>query len=148
MGAVGREEREGKAAPKETPEIAAVADAYRQASQRPVTSKTVTGLKRDAAVLLAAGLPVEWIAARAAEMPARGWVNLQQHVERSTEPLPGQRTGSQTPEERRGLPPWCGQCGDFGLNQAARVSSKWRTLGESGSGERCPRCHPDLVAAA
>ncbi|MER6694708.1 hypothetical protein [Streptomyces minutiscleroticus] len=63
VGAVGREEREGKAAPKETPEIAAVVDAYRQASRRPVTSKTVTGLKRDAAVLLAAGLPVEWIAA-------------------------------------------------------------------------------------
>lgn len=99
-------------------------DAYVSASPRPVLTQRRAALRMQAVELLAVGYPVEWLAARAAEMPAHGWVGLARHAERSTVPLPGQqraRTGpAGTPEEWAGLPPWCGRCGDGGLSTAAR----------------------------
>jgi hypothetical protein len=52
------------------------------------------------------------------------------------------------PAVKPGRPPWCGKCADDGLNTAARGNIKYRTLGENGTGEKCPRCHPDAMAIA
>lgn len=41
----------------------------------------------DAAELLAAGAPVEWLAARAAEMPERRWEDLKKHVRQTRQPM-------------------------------------------------------------
>ncbi|MFI5635073.1 hypothetical protein ACIA8E_38160 [Streptomyces sp. NPDC051664] len=125
-----------------------VVEAYAAAAGRPVINGTRARLWQAAVELLAAGLPAGWLADRAAEMPARGWVDLARHVERSTVPIPGQQQAEakSTPEQRKGLPPWCGKCGDGGLNQAARIVVRWRTLGNGGTGELCPDCHPERVS--
>jgi hypothetical protein len=58
----------------------------------------VTGSRKQlltqAQQLLAAGYPVGWLAARAAEMPANGWRDLVKHAEASRVPVPGQASGS------------------------------------------------------
>ncbi|MFI9630956.1 hypothetical protein [Streptomyces sp. NPDC052042] len=82
------EEREAAA-----PELSGadqVADAYEAAAGRRLLTSTRSGLRAQAVQLLAAGRPVEWVAARAAEMPANGWTDLIKHCERSRVPLPGQ----------------------------------------------------------
>ncbi|MFI1203560.1 hypothetical protein ACH4VR_29710 [Streptomyces sp. NPDC020883] len=68
----------------------AVVNAYAAAAQRPVTDSARRQLRDQAARLIAAGYPVEWLSARAAEMPDNNWVNLEQHAQRSRAPLPGQ----------------------------------------------------------
>ncbi|MFE3152801.1 helix-turn-helix domain-containing protein [Streptomyces sp. NPDC059218] len=71
-----------------------VVDAYEAAAGRPLLNGTRATLRAQAVELLAAGRPVEWVAARAAEMPANGWTDLIKHCERSRVPLlPGQTAG-------------------------------------------------------
>ncbi|ROP44189.1 hypothetical protein [Streptomyces sp. PanSC9] len=152
-------EREKKAAPEgQTPAVATevpqqrarsdehaaardrIVAAYAAALGRPVLNGTRGKLEGQAVELLAQGLPEDWLCDRARELAARGWADLAQHAERSTAPLP-----SEAPATRRtGLPEWCGQCGEG--TPAARLNPRFRTLGELGSGERCPRCHPAVVA--
>ncbi|WP_432189862.1 hypothetical protein [Streptomyces sp. Tue6028] len=118
-----------------------IVEAYAAALGRPVLKGTKIKLTGQAVDLLAQGLPETWLCDRAREMAARGWSNLAQHAEKSTAPLP-----SEAPtRNRHGLPDWCGQCGEG--TPAARINPRFRTLGELGSGEKCPRCHPDRVTA-
>ncbi|WP_159011532.1 MULTISPECIES: hypothetical protein [unclassified Streptomyces] len=67
-----------------------VVDAYEAAAGRRLLNGTRAGLRAQAVELLAAGRPVEWLCARAAEMPGNGWTDLIKHCERSRVPLPGQ----------------------------------------------------------
>ncbi|MFB7032273.1 MULTISPECIES: helix-turn-helix domain-containing protein [unclassified Streptomyces] len=165
VAAVVTGERETQAAPerRQTPaaaesvvnsqqqdEAGQVVAAYEAAAGLPMPSSMRAKFRQQAVEILASGRPVEWVAARAAEMPGNNWVDLIKQCAMSKVPLPGQQRGQEqrqagTPEERAGLPPWCGSCGDGGLNQAARVSARWRTLGGAGTGELCPECHPDRV---
>ncbi|WP_189959051.1 hypothetical protein [Streptomyces alanosinicus] len=115
-----------------------IVDAYAAALARPVLNGTQAKLKRQAAELLAQGLPEGWLCDRARELAWRGWSDLVQHVERSTVPINGHR-----PMSRPGLPEWCGQCGES--TPAARLNPRFRTLGSVGSGQKCPRCHPHVV---
>lgn len=94
-------EREA-ATPDGTPSMAkagtpvdVVADAYAAALGRPLSASSKGRLRKQAGELLAAGYPVEWVAARAAEMPANGWTDLSLHCERSRTPLPSQQAGPQ-----------------------------------------------------
>ncbi|MFE9413919.1 helix-turn-helix domain-containing protein [Streptomyces sp. NPDC006704] len=141
-----RSERE-KAAPPEQPPAApaagveAVVTAYSTAAGRPVVNGTKARLRRQAAELLAEGLPVEWLADRAAEMPARGWIDLERHVGHSTVPIPGQQ---QAHRPSNSLPPWCGVCGGgtdhdgTPLHDAVLRNGAFRRI----NGEPCPDCHP------
>ncbi|MCT2544302.1 helix-turn-helix domain-containing protein [Streptomyces atratus] len=71
-----------------------VVEAYEVAAGRRLLNGTRTLLRAQAVELLAAERPVEWVAARAAEMPANGWTDLIKHCERSRVPLlPGQTSG-------------------------------------------------------
>lgn len=70
-----------------------VVDAYEAAAGLPLLNGTRTSLRAQAVELLAAGRPVEWLCARAAEMPANGWTDLIKHCERSRVPIPGQGAG-------------------------------------------------------
>ncbi|MEV7471973.1 hypothetical protein AB0O20_36655 [Streptomyces kronopolitis] len=117
--------------------------AYAAALGRPVLNGTRAKLERQAVELLAQGLPEAWLSDRVREMATRGWSDLVQHAERSTVPVEGQRDESLS--GRAGLPKWCRECGEG--NPAARVNARFRTLGELGGGEKCPRCHPDRVAS-
>ncbi|MFB6962438.1 hypothetical protein ACFCYB_37020 [Streptomyces sp. NPDC056309] len=114
--------------------------AYAAALGRPVLNGTRAKLERQAVELLAQGLPEGWLADRARELAERGWSDLAQHAERSTAPLPSEAPAKGRP----GLPEWCGECGHG--TPAARLNPRFRTLGELGSGEKCPRCHPARVA--
>ncbi|MFE3996547.1 hypothetical protein ACFXPW_33415 [Streptomyces goshikiensis] len=67
-----------------------VVDAYEAAAGRRLVKGTRAALRSQAVELLAAGRPVGWLAARAAEMPGHGWVNLIKHCERSRVPISGQ----------------------------------------------------------
>ncbi|MFD3518495.1 hypothetical protein [Streptomyces sp. NPDC058657] len=87
---VTAEERERDAAVPESSEADAVVEAYVGALGRPLVNGSRVRLRKQAAELLAAGYPVGWLAARAAEMPANGWTNLALHCERSRVPIPGQ----------------------------------------------------------
>ncbi|CAL9625717.1 hypothetical protein SUDANB58_05938 (plasmid) [Streptomyces sp. enrichment culture] len=118
-----------------------IVDAYAAALGRPVLSGTRRRLESQAVELLKQGLPEGWLCERARELAARGWSDLVRHAERSTAPIEGQRA---EPGARRGLPEWCGECGEG--TAAARLNPRFRTLGELGGGELCPRCHPDRVA--
>ncbi|MFG2716584.1 hypothetical protein ACGFX2_39635 [Streptomyces goshikiensis] len=116
-------EREA-AAPEDTPSAAeaptsveAVVDAYAAALGRPLSASRRVRLWKQADELLRAGYPVEWVAARAAEMPEHGWTDLALHCERSRTPLPGQQAGpSQSPGVRAPGGP-----GAPGLSAAARA---------------------------
>ncbi|MFK4103204.1 hypothetical protein ACI2L1_24610 [Streptomyces sp. NPDC019531] len=119
-----------------------VVAAYAEALGRPVLNGTRAKLERQAVELLAQGLPEAWLCDRAREMAPRGWSNLAQHAERCTAPLPSEVSSRSRP----GLPEWCGECGQG--TPAARLNPRFRTLGELGSGEKCPRCHPDLATLA
>lgn len=115
--------------------------AYAEALGRPVLNGTKAKLDRQAVELLAQGLPEAWLCDRAREMAARGWSDLARHAEMSTAPL----TQTATKSRRSGLPEWCTKCGPG--SPAARLNPRFRTLGEMGSGEKCPDCHPDRVGA-
>ncbi|WP_124266694.1 hypothetical protein [Streptomyces sp. ADI98-10] len=86
-----QDERE-TARPEDNPagDVDRVVSAYEAAAGRSVMPRTAARLRKDAAELLAAGRPVEWVAARAAEMPANGWLDLIAHCEVSRVPIPGQ----------------------------------------------------------
>ncbi|WP_371631858.1 helix-turn-helix domain-containing protein [Streptomyces sp. NBC_00341] len=84
------EKREREAAAPEDDGADRVVDAYEVAAGRRLLNGTRTGLRAQAVELLAAGRPVEWVAARAAEMPGNGWTDLVKHCERSRVPIPGQ----------------------------------------------------------
>ncbi|WP_326701869.1 hypothetical protein OG909_32725 (plasmid) [Streptomyces sp. NBC_01754] len=84
----GEDEREA-AAPGPVGADVVVA-AYAEAFGRPLVNGSRQRLRGQAVQLLAAGYPVEWLAARAAEMPANGWRDLVQHAESSRVPVPGQ----------------------------------------------------------
>ena len=87
----GTDERE--AAAPEPVGADVVVDAYETAAGRRLLNGTRVSLRAQAGELLAAGRPVAWVAARAAEMPAQGWTDLIKHCERSRVPIPGQATG-------------------------------------------------------
>ncbi|MER5859805.1 hypothetical protein ABT131_30025 [Streptomyces sp900105245] len=118
-----------------------VVAAYAAALGRPVLNGTRSRLEGQAIELLAQGLPEGWLCDRARELAARGWSDLARHAERSTAPLPSEAPAAGRP----GLPKWCGECGEG--TPAARLNPRFRTLGELGSGEKCPRCHPALASA-
>ncbi|MFP1630027.1 hypothetical protein ACLB9X_34005 [Streptomyces sp. 5K101] len=61
----------------------AVVDAYEAAAGRRVTAGLRARLRAQARELLAAGDSVEWVKARAAEMLARGWLDLAVHCEKN-----------------------------------------------------------------
>ncbi len=67
-----------------------VVNAFETAAGRRLLNGTRAALRSQAAELLAAGRPVAWVAARAAEMPGNGWTDLIKHCERSRVPIPGQ----------------------------------------------------------
>jgi hypothetical protein len=115
-----------------------ILDAYSTALGRPVVNGTQPKLLHQAAVLLKAGYPVGWLVDRARELAAKGWTNLEKHVEHSTVPLP-----SSTKASRKGLPPWCGHCGDN--NPAAEFNPRFRTTNGLSDGPKCPNCNPALV---
>lgn len=115
--------------------------AYAEALGRPVLNGTKAKLDRQAVELLAQGLPEAWLCDRAREMATRGWSDLARHAEMSTAPL----TQTATKPRRSRLPEWCTKCGPG--SPAARLNPRFRTLGEMGSGEKCPACHPDRVGA-
>ncbi|MFF7954029.1 hypothetical protein [Streptomyces griseorubiginosus] len=154
--AVGEREikaaRRGEASEADVPQPRAGADensaggarivaAYAEVLGRPVLNGTKAKLDRQAVELLAQGLPEAWLCDRAREMAARGWSDLARHAEMSTAPL----TQTATKSRRSGLPEWCTKCGPG--SPAARLNPRFRTLGEMGSGEKCPDCHPDRVGA-
>ncbi|MFF0408691.1 hypothetical protein [[Kitasatospora] papulosa] len=87
----GADERE--AAAPEPVGADVVVDAYEAAAGRRLMNGTRASLRTQAVEVLAAGRPVAWVAARAAEMPAQGWTDLIKHCERSRVPIPGQATG-------------------------------------------------------
>ncbi|MGV9892067.1 hypothetical protein [Streptomyces sp. NPDC003395] len=84
------------AAPKEQPYSAAgeaadvVVNAYEAAAGARLVNGTRVALRAQAAELLEAGRPVDWLCARAAEMPSKGWVDLIKHCAMSKVPIPGQ----------------------------------------------------------
>ncbi|MFJ3099612.1 hypothetical protein [Streptomyces hydrogenans] len=67
-----------------------VVAAYEEASGYRMTAGVRQQFRDQALEVLATGRPVEWVAARAAEMPAKGWVDLLVQCARSTAPIPGQ----------------------------------------------------------
>ncbi|MPY36728.1 hypothetical protein FNH09_37575 [Streptomyces adustus] len=150
-------ERENEAAPEEENPLKADVPHQREASSesaaagrrivaaysaglgRPVLNGTRAKLERQAVELLAQGLPEAWLCDRAREMAGRGWTDMFRHVEMSKAPITSVTSGPSTP----GVPEWCGQCGEG--TPAARLNPRFRTLGELGTGEKCPRCHPDVA---
>ncbi|MFI6254425.1 hypothetical protein [Streptomyces sp. NPDC051016] len=113
--------------------------AYAAGLGRPVLNGTKAKLERQAVELLAQGLPEAWLCERAREMAGRGWTDMHRHVEMSKAPI----TSPSVAPDRSRVPEWCGQCGEG--TPAARLNPRFRTLGELGTGEKCPRCHPDVV---
>lgn len=95
---------EREAATPETSPADAVVEAYVAASARPVPARRRASLRRQAAALLAAGADPGWVAARAAEMPARGWTDLEVHCERWRAPeVPSQATAGSAGHRRGGM---------------------------------------------
>lgn len=151
-----RSEREKVAPPedkqRQTPAVPdtgveTVVMAYETAAGRPVINGTKAKLRSQAAKLIKEGLPAGWLADRAAEMPARGWLDLERHVGHSTVPIPGQQ---QAPRTSYALPPWCGQCGGgtdvdgTPLHEAVLRNGAFRRI----NGDSCPDCHPSMVPAS
>lgn len=92
----------GAATPESTP-ADVVVEAYVAASSRPVSVRRKQALRKQAAALLAAGADQGWVAARAAEMPARGWTDLEVHCERWRAPeVPSQATAGSAGHRRSG----------------------------------------------
>ncbi|MEU8623195.1 hypothetical protein [Streptomyces sp. NPDC048623] len=89
-GAAVAGDGERDAAAPNQDEAETVVDSFVAASMRPVLSQRRRALRAQATELLEAGYPAAWVAARAAEMPERGWTDLVAHCERSRVPLPGQ----------------------------------------------------------
>ncbi|MEU2346972.1 hypothetical protein ABZ745_35105 [Streptomyces sp. NPDC013082] len=98
----GPQGREREAAAPEPAGADVVVDAYETAAGRRLLNGTRASLRAQALELLAAGRPVAWVAARAAEMPGHGWTDLIKHCERSREPIPGQSRGER-PAEPQGM---------------------------------------------
>ncbi|MEU4352825.1 helix-turn-helix domain-containing protein [Streptomyces sp. NPDC023838] len=71
--------RERETAPPETAAADVVVAAYEAAAGQRLVSRLRKRLRTDAAEQLARGESVEWLAARAAEMPAKGWLDLARH---------------------------------------------------------------------
>ncbi|MEU7378333.1 hypothetical protein [Streptomyces albidoflavus] len=95
---------EREAATPETTPADAVVEAYVTASSRPVSARRKQALRKQAAALLAAGADPGWVAARAAEMPARGWTDLEVHCERWRAPeVPSQATAGSAGHRRGGM---------------------------------------------
>ncbi|MFF4902858.1 hypothetical protein [Streptomyces sp. NPDC001068] len=113
--------------------------AYAAALGRPVLNGTRAKLLGQAVELLDQGLPETWLCDRAQEMAGRGWTNMHRHVEMSKAPIVPAAVSNDRPR----MPEWCEECGEG--TPAARLNPRFRTLGELGTGEKCPRCHPDVV---
>ncbi|MYV66853.1 hypothetical protein GT043_13075 [Streptomyces sp. SID2131] len=91
-----------------------VVNAYVTALGRPLVNGSRERLRGQAAELLAAGYSVEWLAARAAEMPAKRWRDLIKHVDsQEPESVPAQRSASTTVASRSAVEA-CGLCDDLG----------------------------------
>ncbi|MFJ3787012.1 helix-turn-helix domain-containing protein [Streptomyces sp. NPDC090093] len=105
---------EREAAAPEAAGADVVVDAYVTALGRPLVNGSRERLRGQAAELLAAGYSVEWLAARAAEMPAKRWRDLIQHVEsQEPESVPAQRSASTTAVSRSAVEA-CGLCDSLG----------------------------------
>lgn len=122
--------------------------AYAAACGTSADNGDLARLQAQAVVLLGKGLPEAWLCEQVQVMAANGWKDLIKHYNhpKVTPPTPSL--------ESRGIPEWCGECAggrDWAgepANPAARFNPKFRTLGEFGGGEKCPRCHPERVSAA
>ncbi|MDX3232859.1 hypothetical protein [Streptomyces sp. ME19-01-6] len=126
----GEREEASKDEPPEV-DVRAVLDAYADAIGRPVINGTRRQLTEQAIELVAAGMPVWWLADRAREIAARGWTDLAKHCERST--VPTQR------KDPSGAVPWCKECD--GPNTRMRYTADYQL-------EQCPACNPVALAAA
>ncbi|MFI1608063.1 hypothetical protein ACH4YN_39150 [Streptomyces griseofuscus] len=82
--------REREAAAPEVSGADVVVHAYEAAAGRRLVNGVRARLRAQAAELLAAGDSVEWVAARAAEMPANGWLDLAVHCEKNRPKMPRQ----------------------------------------------------------
>lgn len=103
--------------------------AYTQALARPALRSTAERIRRDAAQLLADGLPAWWLADRARELAEKGWSDLIKHCERSTVPVEAQRPAD--------VDKPCGAHDQF--NRVIRDPT-------TGDLIPCPDCHPAEVA--
>ena len=112
--------------------IESVLAAYADTVGRPVINGTRRKLIEQASELIAAGMPVWWLADRARELAERGWTDLTKHCERST--VPTQR------KDPSGAVTWCKECD--GPNTRMLYSADYSSL------EPCPTCNPVALAAA
>jgi hypothetical protein len=140
--AAPKAEREIPAAPSNDDAVVTAAWAAARGGRRnPAAERDIAASARQ---LLAAAWPLADVVALAEDMARRQptYRDLTRHADHWQPPQPAAASAGS------GLPPWCGKCADDGLNTAARGNIKLRTLGTAGTGELCPRCHPDAMTVA
>ncbi|MGI5341879.1 hypothetical protein ACQEVS_32980 [Streptomyces sp. CA-181903] len=81
-----------------------VVAAYEAAAGWPLVASRRAVLREQAQAVLATGRPVEWVAARAAEMPAKNWTDLLVHCQKSPVPVPGAASPAAAPFRRENCP--------------------------------------------
>ncbi|MGO4636387.1 hypothetical protein AB4225_36625 [Streptomyces sp. 2RAF24] len=101
----------------------AVVAAYERALGRGLSARSAARLRAQAVRLLESGLAAGWLAERAAEMPAKGWTDLELHADHPRHRLPGQGAAPRPERERDASMCWkpghgagafraedCGEC--------------------------------------
>jgi hypothetical protein len=120
---------------------------YQGAAQRAgrrLPGATVEDVRQQASRILGEGLSKErtdHLVTLVADMAARGWCDLEQHLLKN--PFPGQRGPS-------GVPPWCGQCGDAAIVRSDYHPSTHIALRMTGPEylTKCPECWPRATSAS